>query len=138
MSQIDIAPTLLGLLDFHYFSKFLGRDMLHSSPGADRAFVANFQTLGYMKGDAIAVLQPKRRTDVYRIEKGVYQPMPDGGEQVLREARAFYQVASHLFRDGLYGDEAQRSPKNALRWGDSRRSRRPAKPPASHGLPAVT
>ena len=117
MSQIDIAPTLLGLLDFHYFSKFLGRDMLHSSPGADRAFVANFQTLGYMKGDAIAVLQPKRRTDVYRIEKGVYQPMPDGGESVLREARAFYQVASHLFRDGLYGDEAQRSPEERIALG---------------------
>ncbi len=111
MSQIDIAPTILGLLDFHYFSKFLGRDILHSPPESDRAFVANFQTLGYMKGNAIAVLQPKRQTDVYRIEKGAYQPMAGGGEQVLLEARAFYQVASHLFRDGLYSNEAQRTPE---------------------------
>ena len=28
MSQIDIAPTLLGLLDFDYYSKFFGRDVL--------------------------------------------------------------------------------------------------------------
>ena len=30
MSQIDIAPTLLGILRFSYFSKFMGRDLLHS------------------------------------------------------------------------------------------------------------
>ena len=117
MSQIDIAPTILGLLDLNYFSKFLGRDILHSPPESDRAFVANFQTLGYMKGNTIAVLQPKRQTDVYRIEKGAYQPMAGGGEQILLEARAFYQVASHLFRDGLYGNEAQRTPEERVALG---------------------
>ena len=117
MSQIDIAPTILGLLDLHYFSKFLGRDILHSPPESDRAFVANFQTLGYMKGNTIAVLQPKRQTDVYRIEKGAYQPMAAGGEQLLREASAFYQVASHLFRDRLYGNEAQRSSEERIALG---------------------
>jgi len=34
MSQIDIAPTLLGLLDFTYYTKFLGNDLLHSPPGS--------------------------------------------------------------------------------------------------------
>ena len=28
MSQIDVAPTLLGLLNFGYYSKFFGRDVL--------------------------------------------------------------------------------------------------------------
>ena len=33
-SQIDIAPTVLGLLNMRYTSSFLGRDLLH--PGAGR------------------------------------------------------------------------------------------------------
>jgi len=61
MSQIDIAPTLLGLLDFTYYTKFLGNDMLHSPPGSERAFVANYQTLGYLKGDRCSCCSPSAR-----------------------------------------------------------------------------
>ena len=77
MSQIDIPPTLLGLLDFRYYTKFLGRDVLRSAPATDRAFVANYQTLAFMKDDRIAVLQPKRKQNVYRLEEGrSYVPLP--------------------------------------------------------------
>ena len=110
MSQIDIAPTLLGLLDFRYYTKFLGRDVLHSAPETDRAFVANFQTLAYMKDDRITVLQPKRKVDVYRLEDGrTYAPLP-ADPALTREAIAFYQVSSHLFDSGLYLDEEQHIP----------------------------
>ena len=110
MSQIDIAPTLLGLLDFRYYTKFLGRDVLHSAPETDRAFVANFQTLAYMKDDRMAVLQPKRKVDVYRLEDGrTYAPLP-ADPALAREAIAFYQVSSHLFDSGLYLDEEQHIP----------------------------
>ena len=37
MSQIDIAPTLLGLLNFRYYTKFFGHDILSAPPGQDRA-----------------------------------------------------------------------------------------------------
>jgi phosphoglycerol transferase MdoB-like AlkP superfamily enzyme len=107
MSQIDIPPTLLGLLDIRYYTKFLGRDVLRSAPESDRAFVGNFQTLAYMKDDRIAVLQPKRKSDVYRLEQGRnYVPLPADAE-FTREAIAWYQVASYLFRSGLYKDEEQ-------------------------------
>jgi len=117
MSQIDLAPTLLGLLDFNYFTKFLGRDVLNSPVESDRAFVANFQTLGYMKGQRIAVLQPKQQLDVYQIENGVYKPLFGGDETLSREARAFYQVASTMFRKSLYGDEEQRAPEARVAFG---------------------
>jgi phosphoglycerol transferase MdoB-like AlkP superfamily enzyme len=111
MSQIDIPPTLLGLLDFRYYTKFLGRDVLHSAPETDRAFVANFQTLAFMKDDRIAVLQPKRKQDVYRLKGSAYLPLP-ADAALTDEAIAFYQVASHLFRDGLYLNEKQIAPEN--------------------------
>ncbi len=124
MSQIDIPPTLLGLLDFRYYSKFLGRDVLRSARETDRAFVGNFQTLAYLKDDRIVVLQPKRKVDLYRLDQGRnYVPLP-ADPAIAREAIAYYQVASHLFRNGLYGDEEQveieaRAPSPASGKGGS-------------------
>jgi phosphoglycerol transferase MdoB-like AlkP superfamily enzyme len=107
MSQIDIPPTLLGVLDFDYYSKFFGRDVLQSPPGTDRAFVANYQTLGYLTRDRMALLHPRRKTEVFRVDadKNILEPVND--PQVLREAIAFYSVASYVFRSGLYRDEEQ-------------------------------
>jgi phosphoglycerol transferase MdoB-like AlkP superfamily enzyme len=114
MSQIDIPPTLLGLLDFRYYTKFLGRDVLRSAPETDRAFVGNYQTLAYLKDDRIVVLQPKRKVDLYRLDHGSsYVPLP-ADAAITREAIAYYQVASYLFRNGLYLDEEQTPPKNRI------------------------
>jgi len=114
MSQIDVPPTLLGLLDFRYYSKFLGRDVRRSPPESDRAFVGNFQTLAYLKADRMVVLQPKRQIEQFRLERGQnYAPLPVD-PAMAREAIAYYQVASHLFRDGLYGDEEQLRPERRI------------------------
>jgi phosphoglycerol transferase MdoB-like AlkP superfamily enzyme len=110
MSQIDIGPTVLGLLDFSYYTKFLGRDVLRSPPATDRAFVANFQTLGYLRGEEMVILQPKRKVAVVRVVGEAQVPVPAGDPSLVREAIAFYQVASYAFHNGLYGDEEQLPP----------------------------
>ena len=111
MSQIDIAPTILGLLDFSYFTKFFGRDVLNSPPHTDRAFVANYQTLGYVKGDRLVVLQPKRKVEVVRIVQGAQTAERVSDPVLAGEAIAFYQTASHVYRNGLYRDEEQLPPE---------------------------
>jgi phosphoglycerol transferase MdoB-like AlkP superfamily enzyme len=117
MSQIDIPPTVLGLLDFDYYSKFFGRDVLSSPPESDRAFVANYQTLGYLTRDRMALLHPRRRTEVFRVDAGKNILGPVQDEAVLREAISYYQAASYVFRSGLYRDEEQISPdKRAAAW----------------------
>ncbi len=110
MSQIDIGPTLLGLLDFSYYTKFLGHDLLHSAPETDRAFVANFQTLGYLRGDDMIVLQPKRKVAAFRLRGDAQVSVSAADPTLVREAIAFYQVASHVFRNGFYLDEEQVTP----------------------------
>ena len=114
MSQIDIPPTLLGLLDFRYYTKFLGRDVLHSPAESDRAFVGNFQTLAYLKGERMAVLQPKHKVDVLLAASGARAPAAAQDSVLSREAIAFYQVASHVFRNGLYLDEEQLIPEDRV------------------------
>jgi phosphoglycerol transferase MdoB-like AlkP superfamily enzyme len=111
MSQIDIAPTVLGLLDFDYYSKFFGRDVLASPPESDRAFVANYQTLGYLHGDRLALLYPKRKTEAFQVD-GRWNPVAAVDDpELLREAIAFYSAASFVFRHGLYRDEEQTPPE---------------------------
>jgi phosphoglycerol transferase MdoB-like AlkP superfamily enzyme len=111
MSQIDIPPTLLGLLDFDYYSKFFGRDVLHSPPESDRAFVANYQTLGYLARDRMALLHPRRKVESFRVDadKNILEPVDDA--QLVREAISFYSSASYVFRHGLYRDEEQTPPE---------------------------
>jgi phosphoglycerol transferase MdoB-like AlkP superfamily enzyme len=111
MSQIDLAPTLLGLLDFSYYSKFFGRDILRAPPGGDRAFVANYQTLGYLKGDRMVVLQPKKKIESYRMSEDMTRRVPAQDPELAREAIAYYQTASYAFRSGLCRDEAQTPPE---------------------------
>ena len=107
MSQIDIPPTLLGLLDFDYYSKFFGRDVLRSPPGSDRAFVANYQTLGYLVRDRLVLLQPRRKTEAFRVDadKNIVERIDE--PQLVREAIAFYSSAAYVFHSGLYRDEEQ-------------------------------
>ena len=114
MSQIDIAPTLLGLLDFSYLSKFFGRDILRADPSTDRAFVANYQTLGYLEGDRMIVLQPGKKVDMLRMTPQGPVPMSAVDPALAREAIAFYQAASYAFRSGLYGSDERSSPGKGL------------------------
>jgi len=111
MSQIDIAPTLLGLLDFDYYSKFFGRDVLNAPPESDRAFVANYQTLGYLKGERLALLHPKRRSEVFRVDAAGNVVASVRDPAMVREAISFYSMASYVFRRGLYRDEEQTPPE---------------------------
>ena len=111
MSQIDIAPTLLGVLQFDYYSKFLGRDVLREPPSSDRAFVANYQTLGFLRDGKIAVLQPRRKTQVFLLDDKGRQGAETRDPELAREAIAWYQVAAHAFRSGLLRDEEQVPPE---------------------------
>ena len=110
MSQIDIAPTLLGLLGVSHYSKFFGRDILHTTPAGDRAFVGNYQTLGYLKDGKLALLQPKRKTGVFRTDENGKPVAPEQDPALVREAVALYQSASMLFKSGRYRDEGQLPP----------------------------
>jgi phosphoglycerol transferase MdoB-like AlkP superfamily enzyme len=66
-SQIDLAPTLLGLLNFSYYTKFYGEDVLNNAHVAPRAFISNYQKVALMDGKAMTILEPKRDVDEYLV-----------------------------------------------------------------------
>ncbi|OZG31346.1 phosphoglycerol transferase [Rickettsia endosymbiont of Culicoides newsteadi] len=64
-SQIDIAPTILGLLNFSYNSKFFGQDILNTP--ANRAFISTYQLLGFMKDNHLIILRPQEQPKTYKL-----------------------------------------------------------------------
>ena len=97
-SQIDIAPTLLGLLNFSYESRLFGYDMFALEPGRERIFVGTYQNLGFVRDDDIVILAPGSRSKVeHRSGEG---DDPDDAE-ARSEAIAWYEGAALAFRRGL-------------------------------------
>ncbi len=102
MSQIDIPPTLLGLLNFSYRSRFFGYDLLRLPAGHERAFPATYEKLGYLTQDVLTVLEPQRRLEQMTPDyaTGDAVPLTPQNTQLIDDAAAYYQVASELFKHG--------------------------------------
>jgi phosphoglycerol transferase MdoB-like AlkP superfamily enzyme len=99
-SQIDVGPTLLGLLGFGYHSKFFGQDVLDDGPPHARALLANYQTVGLYQDGAVVELKPNRRWRIVDAASGEDRPLDALGEHLLAEAIAYYQMASEAYLSG--------------------------------------
>ncbi|TKG94284.1 alkaline phosphatase family protein [Puteibacter caeruleilacunae] len=95
-SQIDFAPTIMGLLNMDYQSKFFGKDILHDNP--DRALIGTYQKIGYLKQDKLTVQLPTKRIESYNVT-GDKQYKTELNPELLNESIAYYQAASYLFKN---------------------------------------
>lgn len=114
MSQIDIMPTLFGLLHFNYSSKFYGQNVF----GADykpRAFVATYQDLGLIKDNVLTIISPVKKVKQFQLT-----PQPDGKlkpgfqlfydekpmttlrDDLVKETISFYQTSAYLLKNKKY------------------------------------
>jgi arylsulfatase A-like enzyme len=101
-SQIDVAPTLLGLLGFSYRSHFFGHDLLQASGVEPRAFLATYQRLGLLERDTLTVLSPRRQVEAYRVDLGRGREVEVAPQSdLVADAVAYYESASLVWRHGL-------------------------------------
>ena len=107
-SQIDVGPTLLGLLNFSYRSDFFGHDILTEGKRHQRAFLANYQTVGYLEDDTLVELRPVRRWRLVDPRTGEERPADERGRQLLQEAVSYYEAASDAYRSGSLRREPRR------------------------------
>jgi phosphoglycerol transferase MdoB-like AlkP superfamily enzyme len=102
MSQIDVAPTVLGLLNMKYTSAFIGKNILTSDPWTDRAFVSTYQLLGYIQDDKLLVLGPQKVTEYYSFVRKdgattVIKPQDD----LLLDALGYIQGTNSIYKKRL-------------------------------------
>ena len=102
MSQIDIGPTVLGMLNFSYTSKFFGYDIFKLEEGRERAFISTYQKLGYIKGGMMVILSPQKKFEMVALEESAMKNNNSNTNEVLlNEAIAWYQYASFMFNNGM-------------------------------------
>ncbi|MEZ5275178.1 MAG: sulfatase-like hydrolase/transferase [Opitutaceae bacterium] len=102
-SQMDYAPTLLGLLNWSYPSRFFGHDVRRVDPAEAHALVGNYQKLGHLEAGELTVLKPMRENVAFSIDMKSFAQIPkDPTEYGTNEAVSFYQTASYMFHNGLY------------------------------------
>jgi phosphoglycerol transferase MdoB-like AlkP superfamily enzyme len=101
ISQIDVPPTLMGLLGKYGEHEFFGQNLFAKEPVIERAFISNYQELGYLRDGVLTVLSPKQRISAYRIDPRTLEAEPMAVVSELAEqAIAYYQTASRAFRTG--------------------------------------
>ncbi|MFO1257637.1 MAG: sulfatase-like hydrolase/transferase [Gammaproteobacteria bacterium] len=91
-SQIDVAPTLLGLLRLHYTSRFYGQNLLEEN--TPRAFVSNYQKVGYLTENKLVIFKPGKQINFYQKEGEAYLPTTDEDEKITMTALAYLQTAN--------------------------------------------
>ena len=103
-SQIDIAPTILGMLGLEYTAPFYGRDVLHASASPSQPILLNHNhNVALLDGNDLIVLGLNQAKAQYR-----YDPLTDRqvsvpvNDHMLSKSIAYYQTAFDLFRSHRY------------------------------------
>jgi phosphoglycerol transferase MdoB-like AlkP superfamily enzyme len=102
-SQIDLAPTLLGMLNMDYTSTFFGRNIFTTPENEERALIGNYQKLGFYQSGRLSILIPKKGM--------ILQEHPESGspeiitlkvpDEQARKNIAYYQGASYIYNHQL-------------------------------------
>lgn len=111
-SQIDLAPTLLSLLNFSYQSRFFGHDLMHSQ--TERAFLATYQVVGLWRPGKMVLLYPNRRISIYKMDAENEQLQEEihavvnqnFSDEQVEETIGFYEAASDWFSDKLLKEQS--------------------------------
>ncbi len=114
MSQIDLMPTLFGLLHFNYKSKFYGQDVMKTNY-KPRAFIATYEDLGFIKEDVLTIISPVKKEKQFDLEmvknpktsddfQLIYNEIPRKkiDKSLVLEATSYYQTATFMLKNKKY------------------------------------
>lgn len=114
VSQIDIMPTVFGLLNFNYQSKFFGQDVLKAEY-KPRALIATYQDLGMIRDNILTIISPKQQVKQFQLtllpKEGIeddfqlyydQKPLEKERTDLVNETISFYQTASDMLKKKKY------------------------------------
>jgi len=102
-SQIDLAPTLLSLLNMSYRSNFFGKDILAMGPDQGRALIGNYQNLGLFDGNTMAILGLQHKM---HLQEGLAAGLASEhtaqkSDNLVQKDISFYQGAAYVYGNRL-------------------------------------
>ena len=103
-SQVDIVPTLLGILGESYEAKYYGDDILRIDH-QERAFIGNYQKLGLFRNHTLNVLSADKTIQSYKVKKQTLYSVEyieeKPVERDINDTITYYQSASFLYTHHL-------------------------------------
>ena len=103
MSQIDVAPTVLGMLGLPYEAPFFGQDVLHATEASRVALFSHDHDVAIYRDGRLAVLGLDGTVRDYlydRAHETFSQSKPDADLDAL--GIAYFQTATELFQSHRY------------------------------------
>jgi len=102
-SQMDIVPTILGLLKMKYRSKFFGQDIFNLPAGRERAFISTYQGLGYLRAGQLIIQIPPKKVDQYVPDFTTGKATrTSSNDSLVKQAIAWYQAAAWVLKNKKY------------------------------------
>lgn len=100
-SQIDVAPTLLGLLHWSYDTQWFGRDILRMARQDGYAMFNHNRDVALLRGTHLATLgfRATQQTETYDPGNGRLTPAA-ADTDLQQDASAMFQLADQLFHSG--------------------------------------
>jgi phosphoglycerol transferase MdoB-like AlkP superfamily enzyme len=103
-SQIDLAPTLFGILGWNYESKMYGQNIL-SDDFRERALIGNYQKLGLYQDGKLTILMPNQTIKEVKVEELALKsnrykeilPL----QKDINDSIGYYQSASYFYKHHL-------------------------------------
>ncbi|MFZ5556568.1 MAG: LTA synthase family protein [Pseudomonadota bacterium] len=102
-SQMDVAPTVMGLLNLSYETGFFGRDILQT-PDIERFVLLNHnRDVAMLRDGRLTELRFRREVATYAFDRLADVQAPAAVDpEALRDAASVYQLAYDLYRTHRY------------------------------------
>jgi len=99
IGQMDIAPTVMGLLGLPFTAPFYGQDVLHWPAGKERSILVNHgRDVALLSGRKLVVLGLHKSATVFDYDARTYDIHKAAPDPALVDlATAYYQTAFDLF-----------------------------------------
>jgi len=105
MTQIDIAPTVLGVLGLPYEAPFFGIDALHDSAAAQArvALFSHNHDIAILRDNVLEVLGLGKTHEAFTYDPVLKTFKPRADDPALRALGiAYFQTATDMFKSGRY------------------------------------
>jgi len=72
------------------------------APDEERAFISNYQKLGYIKNDRLSILSPQQKITHYKIDSQTGEMKVEAADpEIEKEAIIYYQSANYVYKNKL-------------------------------------
>ncbi len=105
--QLDIGPTLLGLIGRPYDTTFFGQDLLRQPEARSRVLLHHNRSVGIYRDQHLVIFSLNKKIEYFRGNPKVEQmrrvDAPDAvAEALVHEATAMFQVGDDLYMNRRY------------------------------------